>query len=304
MPLTQEELTAITAALTGEEVEHEALKPLKDAGLIIRTPKGEETFRTNYLNTEFSKRDATAYTNIEKHVKELTGIEKESNEKASDYFVRALSKDKEARTGLQTELDTLREEKKAGFGSADASKRIEQLEKLLQTTKETHLKELTDKETEKLQIRVEAQLDTALNGIKGNLKKSIDPAVVEDVLEARMLKFNKQYSPKVTDKGAIVFVDKDGEVINNPDTFKPRTAKELVADFFKDLVEPKHEQGGAGSGKPAPEPRQPGQPVPAPPAAIDTQVKLTTYLKEQGLATGTKEFDEAFEKYKGEKPLR
>lgn len=305
MPLTQEEIAAIQPLLEGNELNHEALKPLQDLGLIIRTPKAEEEFKTNYFNQEYSKKEASAYSNLQNSIKELTGVEMLPNEKASAYAERALAADKQARSALATELETLRTEKAAGSGNTSKDARIQQLETLLATEKENYTNELTKKEQEKLDIKVSAQAETALAAIRSGLKKSIDASVQDDVMEARQAKLAKQYTPRQNDKGVIEWIDSEGNVVNHPTTFKPLTTKELYSDFFKDLLEEKKEQGGAGSGKSGQGKKEGGAAeLPEPGAEVDTLLKLTDYLKEHGLATGTKEFKEAFDKYKAGKKLR
>jgi len=300
MPITPEELAALEPVLAGDAAEHELLKPLIDKGFVVRTPKQDETYQKNFVEMEFTKREPTAYSNVEKSVEELTGIKKASpTEKASEYFVRAMNTYKQGITTMQTELDDLKKKQEEGFGDKDAAKRIKQLEDLIKTTQETHTQELSQKEQAIFTAKVEGQVESALGTIRANIKKEYTN-IADDVLEARLNKFYKTYTPKKAQDGKTVFEDAAGTLQINPKTALALTPKEIVTDFFKDLTEEKggHQQQGAGSGGTGGRAEwKAGDPIPAPGANIKTRVQLTTYMKEYGLKSGEKDYDDFYKKH-------
>jgi len=302
MPIQPEDLVALEAILSSDKAEHDLLKPLTDKGFIIRTPKEEETFRTNYVESKFAEREPTAYKNVEQAVEELTGIKKSSpTEKASDYYTRAMKEYKTSVEGIRSELATLKE--KGTEGNPDATKRITELETLLTTKEAAHTKELTKKEQEVFTARIESQVETAVATLRDKLKTQYK-GVEDDIIDAKLVKFYKTHTPKKLITGETVWEDKDGKTVNDPKDFTPLGTKAVVTNFFSDLLEEKKEQGGAGSGQQGGSKYKPGDPVPKPGPEVKNRIQLHTYLSEFGLVKDSPEFNEAYKKFKEGLPLR
>lgn len=303
MPITPEDLNALEAVLPGETAEHELLKPLIDKGFVVRTPKQEETFRNNYFESKFAEHNGTAYANVEKAVEELTGIKKLSpTEKASEYYTRAMGEYKTTTEGQRTELATLKAKEQAGFNNPDATKRITELEGLLAKKESDHTKELTKKEQEVFTARIEVQVESAVANLKDKLKIQYK-GVEDDIIDAKLIKFHKTHTAKKLITGETVWEDAEGKTINDPKDFKALGTKDVVTNFFADLLEPKKEQGGAGSGGPGKK-HVAGEAVPAPGPEVKTKSQLMDYLSEFGLIKGSKEYNEAYTKFREGLDLR
>lgn len=299
MAITTEELAQLKADFEAGTLsaDHSLIKPLSELGLVFRTPKQEEDFKANYAQQVTTGYEAKAYTNVEKAVFESTGIEKKANEKASDYVNRAFNEDKTVRTTLKTELDELKAKRTDGDATKEDKTRITALEKLLETQKGEFEAKLTNAEKAIVSAKAQNSKDAALAQIKTKLKPSLDKEIVGDLVAIRTQRFDEAFSPKVKEDGSIVWVNKEGEEQLNTTTYKPKTAEELMSDFFKDLFDTGKKQEGAGSngkGKAGKQAETFDANSHTLPETVKTRVQLTAHLKELGLTVDSKDFDEAF----------
>jgi hypothetical protein len=294
MPLSQEEIDRIKTNIESDNFSDEVLKPLADLGIIFRTPKMETAFKTNYASEVINRHDRDAYSNVEASVLEATGVEKQAGEKASEYIKRAFTADKTARETIKSELETLKTKVKDGDGSAADKQKITQLETLLQSTKAEFEGKLTEREKQILGIKVENALELSLTTLKTKLKTDIAPELMDDIISARLNKFNGAYTPKLKEDGkTLVFLDKEGNEVLNSTTFKAKTADELLGEFFVDLLEVKREQkGGGGQGNKGNK-NEKGDLIP-PAGGFKTRVEITKYLKEHGVTSEKPEYNAFF----------
>lgn len=307
MPITENTFTPeeLTSALTANK---DALLPIVKSVLgngfkfTIQDETEHNSFKQNFEADVIARKTSEWAQNLEKDVKELTGIEKESaNEKYYDYFKRATKAKLDSVTRLEAELATLKD--KSNPSEAD-KKRIQQLEAGIQEKETTYKAQLQEKDGIIHSLKVGNELQSALAKLRANYKADIPASIVEIVENTAIQQLTK--SAKFQEDNKLTFLNDKGEVIVNPANYQPQTAEALLKDMLKDLIDAGRTATGTGTGNNSQQQQQQGQtgPITAIPADVTTKVLLTAYLLKQGLTQGSKEFDEAFNKFGANLPLR
>lgn len=296
MPLTEQETTELQQALTaGNYGENSTIKTLAGLGLRIRTEADETNFLTSRENQLIAGKTSEWATNIEKDVLEATGIEKKAGEKYHDYLKRAAGE-------IKTELTTLKEK---GGNTNEADKaRITELEGLLQTKETDYTKTLSELKGTIAKEKATTVLGNAEAAIRATLKTDI--AHLDDVVAARLAKFNAEYKADVKDDGSVEFIkNSDGKVALSTKDGKPLKAGEIMAEFFKDLVAtPDGKKGGAGSGTGGSGNGGSGN-TKTPGAEVTTKLLLAEWMKaESGLKPGSKEYNDRYKELGEKLPMR
>lgn len=291
MPLSTEEVADLQAKLQAGTLTptDPLLAPLSTMGLIVRTPTQEEEFKTNHKRDVISKHDGDAYKVVTDSFKEISGVAPNANEKATDYVKRVFETVKSERDDLQTKV-------KNGTGTDADKAQITKLEQQIVQLKETHATETKTLQTRLTTYQQTTAKETAFAEIKGNLKKSLDAAILPDVVQARMDRFDREFEVVVDDNGKQTVKYRTGENAGQPvkdSSFKELSVKDVLANnVFQDLIESKPTQPGSGATPPG----QPGNPPANPvdgikptkesyqrPATVVNRVQLHKDLMEKGL---------------------
>jgi hypothetical protein len=303
MPITENKFTAeeLKAAVEANK----ELLPIvtgfltTDQKMIVRTPAEEATFKTNFEATIAADLTKNHAEKLEADVKALTGIDKvDANEKYYDYFKRATKKALESVTTLQNELAELRG--KANLTDAEKA-RIKQLEKGIED-KETEWKTKYS-ELEKTHKRTQAEAVVKADAAKLRSKFKADlPASVIEILEKTAVD-DLVNNSTVAEDGTLIFLDAEKKPINDPTTFKPKTAEAILADkHFKDIIDTgkKVEGPGTGTGTQGQQGQQGGGGAAftwgGVPAGVKSQRGVTDHLLKAGVLQDSKEWMEVFSK--------
>lgn len=305
MPLTEQEVNDFKTVLEkgGELPAH--LKPLMDLGIVVRTPAMEEAFKNHFKTTEINTEIKKTHDLYDKDVFDLTGIKKDPSEKSYEYMKRALPQHV---SGLKTELEDLKKKKGDGNATEAEKQRIAQLEGLLADKDKTYGEEIT-KLKSSLELKdVENALSSGLIEIKGKLKKALGDSVLKEIIETRLnrVKASAKFM-EIEGKKQLVFMDENNQPRISKSTYKALTAEEVLADVFKDVMEEERKQEGAGTGGAGAAGGAGGKvdhTKLVPPQEVKTKVELMDWLKKQGLTTGSKEFNEVYNKYEKDLKLR
>lgn len=181
----------------------------------------------NMLNTQLKAKEqelynsATfkAYTGIENDVAEVSGIQKEANEKAFDYVKRVVSHFK----GSDAQKEAMLKELQSKAGSDEQSKALIESLKSELSKKDSELSNIRTESDRKL---LQYEIKSSLAGVKLNtaipefsLKLSVD-AVINEVMG----------SAKRSDDGSLYFVKQDGNMDINTSTLQPKTAQEIISE--------------------------------------------------------------------------
>jgi len=305
---------------TGDELK-QALSTNKDALIpivkgvlgsdfkyVVQDEAEHNTFKQNYEADVIARKTSEWAQNLEKDVKELTGIEKtDPNEKYYDYFKRATKTVKESVAPLQAELDRL---KAAGSPSAADKQRIKQLEDAIVEEKGKYSTELEKANKRIHELTVGNNLVTALAQIRAKYKKDIPQTIIETVEKVTLQELIG--IAKVQEDGKVTYMDKEGKPLVNKSTYQPLTELELLEDRLKDLIDVGRQQGGAGSGEGtqgggtggAGGQGEPPAEIKDIPATVKTKKDLTEYLLSLGWTTSHPKWSETFNKFGAKLPLK
>ncbi|MET4106035.1 hypothetical protein [Hymenobacter sp. UYP22] len=289
---TPEELTAAVAA--NPALREHLVGAVKTGGHIVRTADEE----TNFIGTKTKE----IYDGLDKDIFDTSGIARNPTERTYDYAKRVIGGYKTDLTDRQQKIADL--EKSIADGNGDATMKA-QLEKLQQQEtewkgkEETYAKQLFEKDV-KLDIR------DGVRGIKfdPSVKESVVKVLVDNATQSIISMAKEQ---KNADGSTSVVYVKDGKTVLN-DKSLPADAAYILADILKDVVDAGHQGAGGGAGGQGGAGAQGGRkPTALPatlPATVKTQGQLMDWLMEYGLTDGSKEFDDAYDKFGAGLPLR
>jgi hypothetical protein len=286
-------LEELTAAVTANPALREHLVgAVKSASYVVRTADEE----TQFIGTKTKE----IYDGLDKDIFDTTGIQRNPTEKTYEYNKRVLGSLKEATTPLQTKIADLEKQIKDGNGNETLVAQLEALQ-----AKETKYQEqLTQKDTALFQKDVKLDIRDGVRGIKFDptVKDSVVKVLVDNATTAIINMAKQQQNADGTT--TVVYI-RDGKTVLN-DKDQPADAAYILTDMLKDVVDAGHQGNGGGAnpaGNPNPAPR-PGAIPTSVPATVKTQSQLIIHLKELGLKDGSKEFDDAFDKFSTGLPLR
>ena len=221
----------------------------------------------NDENAVIGKRIGELHGQYDQDVLDATGVKKKDGEKSYDYVKRVLGEYKakvESSKGVKADLDAANAkvadlQAKLEKGAADETLRQE-----LKDTK-TRVTQLQDqlkvKETEFAKAKAahddilrNVHLDYAFKSAAAEIK--FKPGVTDTVrrvlLDSAKAEILAKGTPDFIDGSQLVFRDKDGNVLNNPqNNLNPYTLRELVMESsIKDMIDTGRQQTGGGTGAP------------------------------------------------------
>lgn len=280
-----------------------------------------ETLSRNDENAVIAQRIGETAGRIEESVKTASGIDKNQGEKYYDYVAR-VTKELAAKTAsggdtatLQAEVDRLKAEAAKGGDTAsraalteaqrklaDAENRVVQLQTQI-TEKETEYgNQLKAKDETFTELQFANQWRAAASGKQR--KNGLDEDVYNELASTRMANALAKYGRRIetTADGQVMrLIDANGHVVNNPNNLNnPMTVADLAAQELGSLWQTAEKQPGGGSKAPAT--------ITTPPAGggggsvaiqATTRVEATkaidAHLREQGIATNHKDYQEKFD---------
>lgn len=228
----------------------------------------------NDENQTIGKRIGELHGQYDHDIQEVTGLTKNQGEKSYDFLKRILGDFKEQTSELPTlktkisayETEIAGLQKKIQEGGTD-----EELKKQFQDTKNELTSLRAQYETEKSEFgekikgyenqiktaKVNSEFEKALSELK--FKPEFPDSVKNTLIQSAKEKLIRDYSPdweKVEGKEILVFRDSEGNIIRNKqNALNPHTAKDLLSENLKDILDLGRKQkgtgtssGGAGSG--------------------------------------------------------
>jgi len=261
-----------------------------------RSDAEEKTFLENHEKKVIEERVAPSF---KKSLDEYDNIifdilgKKKNGEKTTD-FIRSEFTDLKSKVTKVAELENEIAELKKGKPDDAKLQEIRDLQKEIMTIKSQHETELSNfaKTTQKSLIKSDIErglLDLKIKaGIPDSVKQVYVDRIIDELASGAEMRDNQ-----------IVFLDADKKALRNPATMAPYTAKELLTEKMKDLIETSHQQRGpvlprgeqpvvkGADGKLKVNITLPGN--------ITTRTQWGEYLiKEMGLKTTTPEYREAY----------
>lgn len=304
-------------ALTPEVIKaNEALASLTDEQLSAIT-----TLSVNDENQVINTKIGELHGRYDSDVKEVTGVEKAQGEKTYDYVKRVLG-DFKTKAGSTTELSTkvdaykneiatLKTQISEGKGDdavrkqlRDAQTELETLRGQYTTDKDSWATKETEFTNKLTQIQVDSQFEKATAGLK--FKAGYPESVQKTLLDSAKSKLINTYKPdwvEADGSKTMVFRDAKGEILRNKsNSLNPYTAKELISEQLKEVIDLGQNKKGAGTDNPPKGGNDTVEIVDI--AGAKTQVEadeiITKYLMQVGETRGSGSFADRQKKLRSE----
>lgn len=294
--------------LTAEIIaQNEALKGLSEEQInsVIQLSQND-TQET--INKQFSE----VYRRLDETTKNISGIDRNGDEKTYNYIERALTSLKENTSKLpeyESQISDLQKEKsrlekliQEGATDEETKKQIRTLNAELADVKGKYSALQSDYQkvegeynNKMFMYRIDGELNNALAGVK--IKADQPEPTVKALLSVAMNKLKSEYKPEyrkdASGKEVLVFLDSEGVVKNNPaNGLNPFTAKELLINELKPFgIIDEGGKGGAGTKQPG------GNYVPGQYSTRDeARAQIEEELFKSGLKRSSLKFNEEFQK--------
>jgi ppGpp synthetase/RelA/SpoT-type nucleotidyltranferase len=293
---------------TPPEVLDSISKYLEKTGHVVRTTDQEKTFLEARTQAEVNKALGERYQQFENTILETTGIPKSQGEKFYEYHKRAVTEKLKDVNTLQDKLKEFETKGLQGSELAQQYKRdLEAARQQMATINADWENKYKQKDEEIFSTKVEGDIEKVLAKIRSKIDPTIKPELVEDIVAARLAKFQRENKPANLE-GMLVFKNPTtGVTYTGKKDGKPEGTEERLLPYFADIISEQRQQGGAGSGQQGQggNGQQPKWKEINLPAEIKTRLQLTEYLMQVAkLDPSTKDYSDAFEALKGTMPLK
>jgi hypothetical protein len=294
---------------TDEATQKLILEGLEKSGFVVRTQDQEKSYLSTYAQRQVDEAFSKRNMQLEQTIKELTGVEKaDAQEKYYDYFKRSLSIKLGDVEKLQAKIKEY--EAKGADGNTIASeykKQLEALQAQINNTRKEYEEKLSAKDKALFDTKIKSLTNATIDKLKANFNDTLSDSLLEDVIAARINKFESEYTPKDIE-GVTVFYDKKGEPILSKKDGKPISMEEIFTDLFQPYMDEKKVQKGAGSSKGQKKEdnqQQASWKDKQLPPEVKSKVALTKWLStDLKMSEDSKEFAEAFTELGKALPLR
>jgi len=281
------------------EIQQLARETLAKKDFVVRT-KEEETqfqsrFKTDVIEKELPNKIKEIYDNLDKDIKGLYGVDRNQDEKTYDYLKRAASARNSEYENAKKEVNTLKEQIAKGDHSGALKKQLEEAEEKARIALAEKDKTIQSLQGEKSVTERKALLSEVYAGIKTKFKKELpalfdrtEKAILSDALATAVVKDGKLY------KG-----DGNGGIAKDS-SFKEITIEEHLTEEFKAVIDDKKPKPGAGSGGAGGDGKIDPSTITKDNFVmpdVKTREQLMTYMMEQGIPRGTKQFNEIYAKF-------
>jgi hypothetical protein len=293
---------------TPPEVLSSISKYLEKTGYVVRTTDQEKEYLASKTQEGIDKVLGERNSQMEATIFETTGIQKTAGEKFHEYHKRAVAEKLGEVATLKAKIKEF--EEKGTSGSALAQQYKAELEAAQKTIKDLNAdweKKFSEKDSEVFKTKVSSEIEKEIAIIKSMIDPSIPKNLHDDIIAARLNKFNGENVPASLE-GLLIFKDSKGVTYTSKKDGKPEKLSERLTPYFEDVLDKKRTQGGSGSGEGG---AGGGGTPPSKwkeivlPETVKTQTQLTDYLmKTAKIDPNTKDYSEAFENLKGDLPLR
>jgi hypothetical protein len=246
MPIDKAELA--TELEKNPEIEKVAVEALSKKGFVINDKVKHEEFVSNVrkdaiekeLPKELDKKIAEVHNRYDQDIESTLGVKKDSNEKSYDYLKRAASsKLTELNSKIEGYEKTIREK---GDPHGILQKKIEAAEEKAKIAIEERDKKINELTTQNSTALKSITLNNAFSEFSKSFVKTLPPMfdrtkkiILDEILASSVLKDGKLYAG-----------DGSGGVKRDA-AFKEIPVEDLFKAEFKDVIDVKREQGGAGS---------------------------------------------------------
>lgn len=281
------------------EIEKVATDALVKKGFVIRDKATDTTFMENYkkdvIEKEIPGKIAEVHGQYDKDIETALGVKKDANEKSYEYLKRASKVKLEELNGKITEYEkTIREK---GDPSGILQKKIEAAEEKARVAIADRDKQISDLSAKTELTTRQMMLNTQYAELSKTFKKELPPLwdrtariVLEDILKTTVMK-----------EGVLYVGDGQGGVKKDA-SFNPIKVEDHLKAEFKDVIDVKREQNGAGSkgggtGDSTLDPETITKDNFIMPPTVKNQSDLIDAIVAAGIAKGTAKFNDIYNKF-------
>lgn len=250
------ELYLLAEGLTFATVE-DAVKHLEtNEKFIIRDPDQEKQFLENYTKKLIDDKTREFHSTFENNVRDLTGIDREDNEKSYDYLKRAwtgqVSSKKELENTITEMQKKLKEYEEKGVKGNDLAEQLtnqlNETKNLLKKANEEKENVVKEYESKAFESSYNSKLNDAVNMLRPSFKKDLPKEIIEHTISSVLNNFKQEIQPVKLDGGGFVFNDKDGKPMVNVKNGNMLSATDILEERLNFIIDEKRVQSGAGSG--------------------------------------------------------
>lgn len=271
-------------------IESDVFTAAKAKGIIVRTTDEENAFLKSYETSKIDPRVKEIYDGLDREIEEVTGLKRNDKERTFDYSKRVLNALKAEQADLKTKLD----EALAGKGDELTKQQLQALKEAV-SQKDAKIQELENSnKSEAFKLRQSFAIKSALAGVKLFVPDHVPDADKESYISERRAyiesSFATRFTAEETKEGEVVYKDKDGNILMNTATAKPKTAEDIIKETFKFDFE-QDDAGAAGAGSSGK-----GKAGAISVSGIKDKAGIYEYAAKKGLVQGSKEWVEEVEK--------
>lgn len=294
--------------LTPPDLQQQILKQVESKGYIVRTTDDEKKYVSSQVQTEVDKAYSKHNSALDSSIAELSGVAKNSEEKTTDYLKRAVTEKLKVVKELETKIG---EFEKKGVDTnqlaQEYKKRADELQQLVTTKEQEFNTKYTTLQTEMFGQKINGHVSQSLATIKPRLLDTIDKNLLEDIISARVARFNAE-NKAAEFEGNVIWQDPEKKTRQSKKDGKPLSTTEVLEGYFDDIIDKgkkgsgagsggKGGDGGAGSGGTWKDITVPGE--------VKSKVALHKFLSEdKKMDMNSKEFNEAYNNLGKDLPLQ
>lgn len=248
------------------------------------------------LPKQLDAKISETYSRIDKDVKELYGIDRNTNEKTHEYLKRAAKTRNDELASSKATIIELNEAIKKGDPTGVWSKKLEETQQLYQSQLAAKDQEIEGVRKQAGGLATKAKIDLTFVDIKKDFKKALPP-MFDITQEAILSSVSSQV--KTGEDGQLYMIDAAGAWVLDG-TFSKVPLTNYLRDKFKDVIEIKKIVPGSGSHQEPPPDIDPTkltlETFPMKPS-IKTKPELMDYMNSIGLKRGTTEYNRIWGKF-------
>lgn len=284
----------------------DALKKITDGDgdFKVFTEAEHKEFLDNLRDTEpfkkeIDKRLGDVHKKYDDDLFTITGKRKQTDQRTFDFMKIEYQTLQDSAEELRVKNEKLEEAGKDGSGAEAlklAQSELDSVKKKHQTSLDEWKNKYESLEKNGEQMRILNEFDRSMQGFKFK-----DVAIIpEDVRNAMISNAKAELSKSASFvDGKLVFLDSEGDILRDKESLNVLTAKEVLSEKLKSIIDVGRKQEGVDIKEPDIEKDKDGNVIVtiSLPDSVKTNVDLSEHLHSLGMKSGSEEYRAAYAKY-------
>jgi hypothetical protein len=254
-----------------------------------------DRYKKDVIEKELPGKIREVYDFLDTTLKEVSGIDRETNEKTSDYLKRVVKGNVTAAQASAVKIKQLEDAIAAGSTDPALKRKLEDEQQKFKEILKAKDLELENVKGEAARTRKSADIKLIYGELKKNFVKTLPPmfAAVESAVLGEVV------NASVEKDGRLYMANADGSIKKDA-SYNEITVEDYLKAAFKEVIETKRTTGGGGSGggpDPGTDPSKLTDENFPMRADIKTKAALMDYMISLGLKQGTDQFTKIYAKY-------